>query len=258
MIVGHGRGEECGLELAAREVKAAIHHLPEEPAVALGVAQFRGVVIDDGGAGEEERPHAADAIDLEGQGGFGRGLAKSRFECCAHCIEPLVGRVRFQLAERGDAGGHGDGVARVRAGLEDGSGGHDLVHDAGPTAERADGQSAADNLAQTGDIGRVAQQFLSAAVSEAEAGHHFIVNEQRAVMVREPPEFLAKFGVRGNEAHVPDDRLENRAGNSVALGGKDFSKRGRIVVAQHECVVGATLRDAGAVGDAECEGAGTG
>ena len=52
-------------------------------------------------------------------------------------------------------------------------------------AVSADGQAAADDLAERGDVGRDAVQLLRAAAREAEAGHHLVEDEQRAVAPRE-------------------------------------------------------------------------
>src|SRR4051812_12753462 len=91
MLVRVGRREERRLELAAREVNAAVHQVPEEAAEAGGVALLGGVVIDDQRRDEEERPHAADALELVRHPGIGRGLAKALLHLLAKLLEPGVG-----------------------------------------------------------------------------------------------------------------------------------------------------------------------
>src|ERR1017187_6845860 len=55
------------------------------------------------------------------------------------------------------------------------------AHDTGTPAVSADGQSAADDLAQRGHIRPDAEARLRAPIGHAEAGHHFIQDQQRAV-----------------------------------------------------------------------------
>ena len=73
------------------------------------------------------------------------------------------------------------GIAGERAGLIDRAVGREHVHDVGATTEGADGQAAADDFAERGEVRRDSVQFLHAAFGDAEAGHDFVEDEQRAV-----------------------------------------------------------------------------
>ena len=66
--------------------------------------------------------------------------------------------------QSGDARGHRDWIARERAGLEDRAGRHDLLHDVRSPAVCPDRIAAADDLAERGQIRRIAEQLLCTAV----------------------------------------------------------------------------------------------
>ena len=68
--------------------------------------------------------------------------------------------------------------------------------------------------------GSDAQQRLRPAVGHAEAGHHFVEDQQRAVLVGHLPQRLAELGRRRDAAHVADDRLDDHAGDLRAVLGK--------------------------------------
>ena len=102
-------------------------------------------------------------------------------QTAARPLQALVDGAVAQAAERGEARRHRQRVAGERARLIDGAGGRDLLHDVAPAAVGADGQAAADDLAERGEVGRDAVELLRAAAREAEAGHHLVEDEQRAV-----------------------------------------------------------------------------
>ena len=92
--------------------------------------------------------------------------------------------VVLQIADGRDAGGHGQRIAAERSGLVDGAERRKHVHEAELAAEDADGQAAADNLAQRHEVGIERVKLARAAEGDAEAGHDFIDDEQRAVLLR--------------------------------------------------------------------------
>ena len=55
-----------------------------------------------------------------------------------------------------------------------------MAHDVTAPAERADRESATDNLAEGREVGRNAEQLGRAAAGEAEAADHFIENQERS------------------------------------------------------------------------------
>ena len=128
VFFGVGRRQERRLELAARQINAAVHHRPEEAGEAGGVALLGRVVIGHRLGGEEQRPHAADAGDLVRHARPSpRPRSSPSASLLAQLLQPRVRRVVAQFLQRRQPGGHGQRVARQRAGLEDRPGGHDLL-----------------------------------------------------------------------------------------------------------------------------------
>ena len=113
-----------------------------------------------------------------------------------------------------------------------GAGGHDFHHDVGPASIRADGEAAADDLAEDGHVGQLAEQFLRAAEGEAEAGHDLVVDQHRPVMVRQPAQLAEELGAWHDEAHVARDRHEDDARDLVAAPGEGVGERLRVAVGQ--------------------------
>src|SRR5215212_1093093 len=86
-----------------------------------------------------------------------------------------------------------------------------------PTAERRRRQPAADDLAQAGEVGADGQALLRTAVRDAEPGDHLVQHEQRAGAVADRAQPLEEPGLRGHHAHVAGHRLDDHAGQVVAM-----------------------------------------
>ena len=121
--------------------------------------------------------------DLVGDPGLGGRRAQAGFQPRAELLEALVRRVVAQRAERARAGGRGQRIAAERAGLKHLAGRQHVVHDLGAAAVGPDGQAAADDLAERRQVGLDAQPLLRPAIGHAEAGHHFVADQQRAVLL---------------------------------------------------------------------------
>src|SRR5689334_7516198 len=63
VFLGVGRGDERSLELAARQVNPASEHFPEVAPEEARVAASGAIVVAHGAVVEEERDHAADALN---------------------------------------------------------------------------------------------------------------------------------------------------------------------------------------------------
>ena len=95
--------------------------------------------------------------------------------------ELFVKARRLDETQRREAACHGNGVARERARLVDRTAGRDLFHDVAAPAEGGNGHAAADHLTEHRDVGRDVKERLRAAQGHAEARHHFVNDEKRAV-----------------------------------------------------------------------------
>ena len=67
----------------------------------------------------------------------------------------------------------------------------------GAAAIGADRQTAADDLAQRGEVGSNLPERLRAAVGHAKAGHHFVADQQRAVLARSARSSASRKAVEG-------------------------------------------------------------
>ena len=181
-----------------------------EAAKRLRVGRLRRRPARDGHVREEQAEHRARARD--------RHAAPREREAG---LEPRAARARArpdarlgERAQRRDARRHRERIAGERARLVDGPERSDLLHDLAPPAVRADGQPAADHLAERRQVGRDAVQRLRAARSDAEAGHHLVEDQQRAVRRRvSSRQPFEEARPRQDEAHVAGDRLDDDGGD---------------------------------------------
>ena len=109
------------------------------------------------------------------------GHAQALLHCGADGLHAGEGG-GVELLEGGEAGGDRDRVARERAGLVDRARGRELAHEVGATTKRGEGEAAADDLAEAGQVGGDVVQLLRGAVADAEPAHHLVEDQQRAVL----------------------------------------------------------------------------
>src|SRR3954468_22066500 len=164
--------DEHALELARRDVHAAREQVPEERAVALGVAALRVVEVAHRLVVREQRRHRADTLHATVR-------RKARFESSRTGLEPAIDVLVAQPAEDRQPGRRGERIAGQRARLVDVAARSEAVHDVGATPERSQRQPAADDLAEDREIRRDAVQLLRAAASDAEAGDDLVEDQQR-------------------------------------------------------------------------------
>jgi len=91
----------------------------------------------------------------------------------------------LQFVQRRESGGHGERIAAEGAGLIDGTEWRQAVHDVGAPAERAYGQAAPDDLAEGREVGGDPEPALRAIQPQAKAGHHFVGDQDGAVVAGE-------------------------------------------------------------------------
>ena len=158
--------------------------------------------------------------------------------------EQLDVHVGVELVERGEPGRRGQRVAGQRAGVEHRAERRQRLHDVAPAADGADRQAAADDLAERREVGRDVVLRLRAAGVEPEPGDHLVEDQQRADPVALGPQALEEPGLRGDDAHVGGDRLDDHGGDVVV-------ERGHLVVRHDERLGDRAGRHAGRAGQAE-------
>src|SRR5690606_16494573 len=167
-----------------------------------GVAGERLFVVANRFLGEVEGEHGADLRDLDGETFFIRGFADCGGELAAHFVESGVWVLRLEEAKGGDAGGHGERISAEGSGVINGAFGGEVIHDFATSAKSSDWESAADDFAHGGEVGDDFFAFLNAAGGDAESGHDFVENQERAFAGADFAELLEVVFDGENEADV--------------------------------------------------------
>ena len=94
------------------------------------------------------------------------------------------------------------------------------IHDVTASAKRAHGQSAADDLAETRQVGLDTETFLRPAPGKTKAGHHFIENQQRAVVCRDFSQEFKVARLGQIQTGVARHRFDDDAGDLSLVGFK--------------------------------------
>ena len=118
-----------------------------------------------------------------------------------------------------------------RAGLVDGPGRRDQVHQVGPAAVCGDGQATADDLPEHREVGADSESLLGAARCHTEAGDHLVEDQERAVAVAQVPQTREEPLCRSNHAGVAGDRLDDDRGRVTE---RQRRQRLQVVVGRHE------------------------
>ena len=65
-----------------------------------------------------------------------------------------------------------------------------------------DGKASADHFAEGAEVGLDVVELLGASGGDAEAGHHFVEDQKRAVLLRDVAEGFEEAGLGRDAAHV--------------------------------------------------------
>ena len=103
------------------------------------------------------------------------------------------------------------------------------------------GKPAADDFAQRGQIGHDSVNFLRAAARDAKTGHHFIEDQERAVLRAFVAQRLEKTWLRKIKAGVGRNRFENDGGDLVRVLAKRRAHRVDVVERKRDRQVGEIL-----------------
>jgi hypothetical protein len=85
----------------------------------------------------------------------------------------------------------------------------------GAAAVGRDGQAAADNFAERGEVGFDVEKLLRRSVVQTKAGDDFVDDQQRAILFRDLAQPREKTRCRRNDTHVGGDRLNDDGSNFV-------------------------------------------
>ena len=134
--------------------------------------------------------------------------------CAPRALQLIVKlRMRHQMPQHRQPRRHRQRISRKRPRLIHRTQRRDLAHDVGASAVGRHRQAAADNLAERRQIRPDAETLLRAAQRHAEARHHFVENQQRAVTRGQFAQRFEKSRRGRNAAHVADHRLDDHRGD---------------------------------------------
>ena len=263
VVFAVGGADEAGLIQRRGHVNAAREQAVEKAVEARGVALHDFAVVLRQAGQQEKAEQATFAVGAKGHALFLRGGLKAIHQRAGAGREGFKKAGFADFAQGGQAAGGGDGVARERAGLIDGAERGELLHDIALAAKGGQGHAAAYDFAHDGDVGREARdglgvQALHAAQRGAKAGHHFVIDEQRAVLGAQLAAAAHEIKAGAHEVHVARDGFDDEAGQLAPVQGEGFFQLGEVVVFEHQRVLHHFGRHARAGGVAEGGQAGAG
>ena len=90
--------------------------------------------------------------------------------------------------------------------------------------------------------------LLGSSVGDAKPGHHFVENQQGAVLPGDGAQSFQEAGLRRDTTHIPNHRFQDHGCNPVLVPGKRFLNRCQPVEGAGQGQAGQFRGDAGAVG----------
>ena len=155
---------------------------------------------------------------------------------------------RRQRIKRGDARRHRERVAGERARLVHRPQRCNLLHDLGAAPVRGHGQSTTDDFAERREVGYHTKGLDRTAVRDAEAGHDFVEDEQRAGFVGEVTQPIEEAGLGRDIAAVAAHRFDDDGRKLRRLAACDGARLLEVVEGRRERERGEHLRHARRVG----------
>ena len=243
-----GHRDEPGLELGWRQEDPPVQHRPEEPGEpgSVGCECLGGV--DGRGRTEEDCQKRTDPTHGDGATGLAGRRFETRGERRGHLLQREIA-VRVEGRQRRDPSGHGQRMARQRAGLVDRAGRSHELHEVSPATVRADRHPPADDLAERREIGSDPEAGLGTAGTYPEAGDHLIEDEHGAVRTSRLAKMLKEARRRRDDPDVRRDRLHDH-GRDPTLVLVERARHGtRVVVRQDDGLGRRGLRHPGTARD---------
>src|SRR5215813_5276950 len=181
---------ERHVELLGSLDNATLKERASEDGVARPVSGQGRTVVGDRAIGEVDLEHRRLSRHLGGDAGRPRRALERRLHAAACHKEASVGARLAQLGQGGQPGGRGYRIAVERARLlHEGArllhGRREMAHDLLAADHRGEGEAAADDLAEGGQVRHHAVVLLGAAVGEAEARHDLVEDQRHAEAPRE-------------------------------------------------------------------------
>lgn len=118
--------------------------------------------------------------------------------------------------------------------------------------------AAADDFTEGYDVCPNAEEFLSTALCQAEAGDHLVKDQQSTIFCADAAQTLEKALVGAHNTHVCGHRLYDYAGYLVGIFVEKTLYTSQIVILGSEGILGSVSGNAGRTGTAACHSRGAG
>src|SRR5438874_61881 len=164
--------------------------VPGDRGETLHIGLFRGRIVEDVALREEQRPHRAGLVDARGNGRLRAALPQPRAKLRRVLLDRLGESLLRDEIEHHAASRHRQRIPRQRARLIDGPRRRHFLHHVLAAAEASHRKSAADHLAEAGQVGLDAVALLGPTARHPEAGHHLVEDEERPRRPRLFPQHL--------------------------------------------------------------------
>ena len=220
-LIAVRRTHKADFKLRGGEVDAMFRHAPEEFGEPLGVGILTGglIAIDHLSflLEEVDAKHAAFLRGLNGDIILGGDAFQPIDERRSILRNRLKRAGLVDLLQRDQTGDHGEGVAGECPGLVHRPSRSHGLHNILLAAIRADWQATTDDLTHAGQVRHHACDLLSAAGGDAEAGHHFVEDEQRPGIAGDIAQPLQETVCGRDEAHIASVWLNDDRGNIATV-----------------------------------------
>ena len=134
------------------------------------------------------------------------------------------------MGQRLDASSHRHRVAAQGSSLIDRPLWCQYLHNVCPSAKGGSRETASDDLADGGHIGRDAVALLGTAAGKAEAGDYLVEDQHGTVLLGDFTGGLQEFLSGHHHTHIAGDRLQNKCRHPVAVSSEVGAKCFHIVI----------------------------
>src|SRR5579885_2475700 len=176
--------------------------MPEETGKTDRIRTFGAGIVGDWLFGKVEAEHGSDSHQLSLSMGIVERSGNAFAQKLVFTLKLLVLAGFAQLGEGCYTSGHRQGIAGKSTGLIHWAKRGDLLHNFAASAVSANGQTATDDLAKAGEIGRDPCAPLHAVQADAEASQDFVKDQEGAKALSKFAQLLKEAGRGQHQSHI--------------------------------------------------------
>ena len=207
-------GHKARFKRRRRQVHTFFQHQVEEALEAFNIALHDVLIAGHGWRiGEENPEHAADVIDHQWDTRLFCGFQQTVSQLSRQVGQGFVNTWLRHFGQAGEACCHRNRVAGKGTSLVDRARWRQRFHHILTAAECANRHSAADDFAEAGKVRLNAIIRLGTRQRYAEAGHHFVDDQQGTKLIAQGAQARQEVRLRWNAVHVARYRFNDDAGD---------------------------------------------